>query len=113
MGLANASPHGISLEYEDDLCAVEFHRLNAPVEQRVPSEYLHAICAGTRCESNFSSRLLERFHPAPIGIHFSRQTSNLSQSGKRVVYSDLADDIVKYPTSASGDLVANEVQSVP
>ena len=40
VGLANVSPRNIVLEYEDDLCTIEFHRLNSAVQQRVPSEYM-------------------------------------------------------------------------
>lgn len=40
VGLANVSPRSITLEYGDELCTIEFHRLNLAVEKRVPSEYM-------------------------------------------------------------------------
>ena len=40
LGLANVSPQMITLEYQDDLCTIEFHRLSQPAEKRVPSDYM-------------------------------------------------------------------------
>jgi len=35
-GLYNASPRRITLDYDDDLCMIEFHRLSGPVEHPPP-----------------------------------------------------------------------------
>jgi len=40
VGLANVSPRSITLEYEDDLCTIELHRLNEAVPKRIPSGYM-------------------------------------------------------------------------
>lgn len=40
LGLANVSPRSVTLEYGDDLCTIEIHRLNAPADKREPSPYL-------------------------------------------------------------------------
>jgi len=76
-GLYNASPRKITLDYDDGICMIEFHRLAGPVER--PQEPIPELLAGKIPESDRAYlRTLETTSLSELSRNMQSMSENVS-----------------------------------